>query len=154
MEANQIDNATLNELAFHNANIGEPMSDWMLRYLVDMANLQELQIGLTLLVDGMLVSGTLIGGQAYFAGITQTISSAMCDSPEATAVTDLFEKVNRAVHAETSPEKPSPPPAYIHMKDTYFFQPGNTGSTPSSQGVLWRGKLSQVSGFFFGNLTA
>jgi hypothetical protein len=154
MEANQqVDKLILNEMAFHNANILEPMSDWMLRYLVDLSNLRGLQMGITLQVDGMLVSGILVGGQDYFDGITQTISAALGNAEETKSIADLFERVNQAVHAGTSPDVPSPPPAYIHLKDTYFFQSADATPIPNGQGVWWRGKLSRVSGFFFGNLS-
>jgi hypothetical protein len=153
MEAKQVDKLTLNQLAFHSANILEPQSDWMLRYLVDLANLRGLQMGITLQLEGMLVSGVLVGGQDYFDGITNNISDALGGNDQTKAIADLFERMNQAVHAETNPDMPTPPPAYIHLKDAYFFQSADAAPIPSGQGVWWRGRLTRISGFFFGNLS-
>lgn len=158
MEENQVDDANLNDIlndmSYHNANIQEPESDWMLRYLVNLANQQGLQMGITLQVDGMLVSGILVGGQTYFEGITQNISEAMGASEETKSIPELFQRINKAVQTEAGADKPMPPPAYIHLKNTYFFNTANDTPIPNGEGVWWRGKLAQVSGFFFGNLSA
>lgn len=45
--------------------------DWFLQSLVNMANTDSLQIGITLQVSGLLVSGVLVGGKAYFEGFAE-----------------------------------------------------------------------------------
>ena len=154
MQTNDVDALTLAEMVLHNANVAEPTSDWMLRYLADQANLNDLRMSITLQLDGMLVSGILVGGQTYFNGITHDISAALDSSDESKAVANLFERVNQVVQASTNRDVPPPTPAYIHLKDARFFQPASARPIPDGQGVWWRGRLSQVSGFFFGSLSA
>ncbi|MFZ5483098.1 MAG: gas vesicle accessory protein GvpU [Pseudomonadota bacterium] len=153
MESGAVDKVTLAELALHNANIIEPLSDWMLRYLVDLANLRGLQMGITLHIDGMLVSGILVGGQTYFDGITHDIHSALGSNEDTKAIADLFVRMNNVVQAGAGETASAPPPAYIHLKEAYFFQSADSAPIPAGSGVWWRGKISQVSGFFLGNLS-
>lgn len=153
MDATRMDLFTANEIALHNANTYEPLSDWLLRYLVDAANQKGLQIGITLQVGGMLVSGVLVSGQTYFDNITSDISEALAGNDQTKGIAEMFESVNRAIHAGTTPDVPTPTPAYIHLKDAYFFHSADSAPIPNGQGVWWRGKLSQVAGFFLGNLS-
>jgi hypothetical protein len=45
------------------------------------------------------------------------------------------------------------PPNYIHLKEAKFFLPSGAGKPiPANQGVWWRGRLSEVSGFILGSL--
>ena len=41
---------------------------------------------------------------------------------------------------------------YIHLRDAKFFLPGHLPIPSSRDGVFWRGRLSDVSGFTFGVL--
>lgn len=154
VENEELDKLTLNELLLHNANVQEPTSDWLLRYLADQANQSDLQMGITLQVDGMLVSGTLVGGQAYFDAVTKDISTALGGKEDSKALAELFERMNRVLHSGANPDTPKPTPAYIHLKGARFFQAADAKPIPGNQGIWWRGRLSQISGFFFGNLSA
>lgn len=153
MENHQDQGNTANHIALQAINTLEPMSDWLLRYIADAANNRDLQMGLTLQVHGQLVSGTLVSGQTYFEGITRNIADALGDKDETRAIAGMFEQMNQAVQDNTGGEGQFPIPAYIHLKDARIFSAGNGAPIPNGQGVWWRGRLSQVSGFFFGALS-
>jgi len=45
-----------------------------------------------------------------------------------------------------------PPPQYIHLSGAKFFNPeGN--SLPTNQGVLWRGRVTEIGGFNLGSFS-
>ena len=49
-------------------------SDYFLTYLVQTVNVFSMEIGITLFVQGSIVSGLLIGGKAYFEGLSSEMA--------------------------------------------------------------------------------
>lgn len=56
--------------------------DWFLQLLVDAVNGTTSEIGLTLQVSGLLVSGTLVSGDKYFEGFAEALAAAKADDKE------------------------------------------------------------------------
>ena len=134
----------------------EPLScaaqpDWFLQSLVNLANNSDVEIGITLQVSGLLVSGTLVGGKKYFEGFAEDFSSAFANDPEsAESIKSSFTKYGEIYQKEESEEVP--PPQYIHMKDTHFFSTAGN-PIPGNRGVWWRGRVAEVGGFILGSLS-
>ena len=122
--------------------------DWFLQSLVNMAN-DGFEIGVTLQVSGLLVSGVLVGGKAYFEGFAEDFSSGLNDPVTAEAVRGSFAKYGE-IYKKEGDDAP-PPPQYIHLKNARFF---NTSGNPipGNKGVWWRGRISEVAGFTLGSL--
>ncbi|MCI1110965.1 hypothetical protein MOQ26_07945 [Stenotrophomonas maltophilia] len=130
-----------------------PVVDGVLKRLVRLANLGG-GFSVTLLVDGMLVSGTLIAGREYFSHITDGLRAS--SSPEAvkSVMIQLFEQM-ASEYQEMLDQPGGYDPRFIHLKDAAFFVPG--GGPPilkKDGGTHWRGSLASVSGFYFGLTTA
>ncbi|ABE43295.1 gas vesicle accessory protein GvpU [Polaromonas sp. JS666] len=122
--------------------------DYYLQQLVSLANENEYEIGITLLLGGSVVSGILIGGRKYFDTFAADFSAAWTgeDKDEIhnsfAAYGDIYDPAKR---------KQLPmPPQYIHLQNAriQFLN----GSMPTNGGVLWRGKINAVSGFHLGML--
>lgn len=122
--------------------------DCLLQSLVSMVNNSDLEIGITLLISGMLVSGSLVSLPKYFEGFAADFSSPFANDPE-------FVKSMKASFANLREEKSeeAPPPQYIHLKNARFF---NTAGSPipANKGVWWRGRIGEVGGFILGSLSA
>lgn len=126
--------------------------DWSLRDLVGYVNSNSgISIGVTLTVGGTLITGNLISGNSYF----EQVADLLAGSP-ANDVTQAM--VN--YHAKLSTDRYDPSMfesdedrnsvVFIHLKDAkHFF---GTNVLPSN-GALWRGKLSDVSGYTIGSLS-
>ncbi|RQZ14056.1 gas vesicle protein [Burkholderia sp. Bp9031] len=124
-----------------------PPIDWTLKFLVDLANNHGVEMGVILTIGGSVVTGTLIGGKKYFEELADKVGNAWPGSAE-------VKEEMRKVFAQPASlyENGGPPSAsYIHLKDAKFVQP--TAVFPA-HGILWRGRLSEVSGFSIGSLTA
>lgn len=123
--------------------------DWFLQSLVNMANKDKIEIGLTLQVSGFLVSGVLVSGARYFEGFGEDFSQGA--SPESAAsIKSSFAKYGDIYEGNISDQ---PPPQYIHLKNARFFH--TTGNPiPGNKGVWWRGRLFEVGGFSLGTLSA
>ena len=122
--------------------------DWFLQSLVNMAN-NGIEVGVTLQVSGLLVSGVLTGGKAYFEGFAEDFSGGLNDPEVAESVRSSFAKFGDIYKKEDGDEPP--PPQYIHLKNARFF---NTSGNPipGNKGVWWRGRISEVAGFTLGSL--
>lgn len=127
--------------------------DWFLQILVKMANQNGVEMGITLQVGGVLVSGQLVSGKKYFEGFADDFSGAMSDPEEAQGVRNAFAKFGSGYGKEEDESAPQFEPTFIHLKDARVFHPGGT-AVPGNRGVWWRGRLSEVAGFVLGSLSA
>lgn len=122
--------------------------DALLQELVEIATM-GFGFGITLTVGGMLVSGNVCPGSKYMQFIFE----------ESLANED--ERVKEAIKKRLQPHADiygpeakvsAQAPVYIHLENARFITPGVSGSAPASP-VIWRGRISDVSGFFFGVLS-
>ena len=128
-------------------------SDWFLQSLVSIANSGPLEFGITLQVGGFLVSGSLVNGATYFEGFAAQFASTF---PKEFAK-DMQDAIGShgAVYKKPREEEDSPllQPTFIHLKGARFFNNSGKPIPIDKEGVWWRGRLSEVSGFVFGSLS-
>jgi len=74
---------------------GEPEEnlDGFLQYFVRLVNRSGLEIGITLNVSGLTISGQLISSKSYFEGLIQEMSSANTDNQVKLAFQEAFRKI-------------------------------------------------------------
>lgn len=126
-------------------------NDWFLQHLVSTVNKSRGIMGITLMCEGAIVTGNLIGGKKYFEIFASDFSSASHpDDQEGIkmAFNNLAEKLYPEVDENV---EDASPPQYIHLENARIVSPN--GDIPSSKGTLWRGKISAVSGFILGVLS-
>jgi hypothetical protein len=129
-----------------------PQPDWFLQLLVNMAN-GGLHLGLTLQVSGFLVSGELVGGRDYFDGMGEEFANGIHGLEDPGDIRGSFAALRDQYYPEKADTTKKPGPMFIHLKNARFF---NTAGNPipGNRGVWWRGRLSEVSGFILGGLSA
>ena len=127
--------------------------DIFLRILVDVVNQNVGQFDVTLTVGGLLVTGIIVSGKDYFAGIADEIRSSTNDGSNTLA--DVFQRVGSDIYqsSDEAQEDGGPLPAFIHLRDAHFVSPGER-PIPANRGVYWRGRLSAVDGFCFGTMSS
>lgn len=125
--------------------------DWFIQSLVNLANVAPLSFGVTLQVSGLLVSGYLVSGKAYFEAIGEQIIGGVAQN--ATLV-DQMRKMF-ATFESAYPSEPGqaerPVPQFIHLENARFYSTDGT-PVPSNAGVWWRGRISEISGIVIGIL--
>jgi hypothetical protein len=114
-------------------------ADWILEAFVSIANLDKDKSEprwLVLFAGGTLVEGQLISVNEYLRAVG-------------------FPDELRKEHAQaTLLEASVSPPRYIHLKNAKFYQAGGTaGPIPSTQGGLFRARLSSIDGFLLGRFS-
>lgn len=136
--------------------------DWHLQNLISIVNKLDIQVGITLHLEGILVSGQLISAKAYFKKFADDFAYSYPGSQETKdSIRDSFASLAQ-MHDEPETETETEPVStqeknaalnYIHLMDCRTFTPGNQ-PIPTNGGVLWRGRINAVSGFSLGQLRA
>lgn len=128
-----------------------PDSDWFLQQLVRFSNEWGVQMGITLQVGGVLVSGTVINGKQYFEDFSASFAAGFKSDSELAAPFKTLIDSYKKIYTSKPPNEDLPPPNYIHLRNARFFGPGQQ-AIPNPPGTLWRGRISEVGGFFLGSL--
>ena len=103
--------------------------DRYFQILVDGVDKNNTQTAITVAMNGVIITGILIGIQEY--------------SDELKALFGVKKPFQVDVSNRETPE-------YFHLKDAHFISPGKYPYLEAS--LLWRGKLASVDGFTFGKL--
>ena len=125
-------------------------SDWVLQWAVRFVESTSLGIGVTLTVGGGVISGTMVSSKLYFESLSEDMSksfSVFGNEAAETIKTLMLSFDNAEDHQDGAPAE-----QYIHLKDARMFTTPNGALT--SNGALWRGKISAVHGFTFGETKA
>lgn len=123
--------------------------DHVLQYLVHLANL-GFEIGITLSTNAGIITGTLIGGAAYFDQLEQSFTEHLNEEVKAPVkmVFELWRQPYKE-QPEGDVDDHDDLPLFIHLKDAKTV---SAGRYVPAQGALWRGKITEVIGFSFGAL--
>jgi len=132
-----------------------PKEDWFLQNLVHIVNICPIGFGITLNVGGFLVSGNLFGGKGYFEKFGTDFAAIFQDIKLPKAQQEKLKKdiaeYGSIYNKNQKSMDPINPPAYIHLQNAKFFT--TTGKPmPHNRTVLWRGRIAEIQGFFFGIL--
>ena len=129
--------------------------DWFLAQQVHQAEGYQIQQGITLNVGGVLVAGTLIGGRDYLQGLSEYMKIKTKGTPSEEWGEILGDNVKMLVDIyparQGDEDYPYRPYTYIHLKDARVI--GSGGYISAAEGGYWRGKLTAVDGFFFGEMS-
>lgn len=117
--------------------------DDILESFVKAANEDDFSLDISLLVDGAIVTGTLISAKEYFKTLSKSFKGGNATSKQ------FSENLDEA--GDAAGESDNDEINYIHLKDTSIFISENK-PTPSSGKLIWRGKLSEVNSFFLGKI--
>lgn len=98
----------------------------------------ELQV--TLLVAGVLISGTVVSFKRYAQ-----------HHPITARIHEAVEGLSARASEDAGAARPGPP-LYLHLMDATYYAPGAQRAFPSDRGVFCRVALKDVSAFNFGSV--
>lgn len=119
-------------------------NDYLLEGYVKTLNGTDDEMLVTLLIDGFLVSGLLVGGNRYF----QLMLDKYVEQNEGhltQSIKQLQDTIDNYLNNRFDPDMPI---GYFHMLSATFHHPIGRGMP--SKGTVFRGKLNKVSGFYLG----
>ena len=120
--------------------------DRFLVSLVELVDSTEVGFGITLNCGGLTLTGQLISGKKYFYEFAETVAGAFPGDQETKdSIQSSFEQPAKKYDSNNVAQI-----EFIHLKDAkIIFGVGKmTGNLN-----LWRGKLSDVTGFSLGKLS-
>ena len=106
----------------------DPILELMVKYAED-----NYEVAVTLVVQGLLITGTVISKEKYLK--ENHVTNMMANSIREPARTYNLDPRRR----------------FIHLKDAQYFMPGNS-PIPSDGGTVCRVSLADVAAFNFGLL--
>lgn len=120
--------------------------DLVLQVLAKTAQDNPFEIGLTLTVRGAVLTGTLVGRDTWFRELAAWLESRV------EGYGDLASSIGEAL-TQLAPGGTSSAEhyAYLHLKDARVLS-GHL--LPTLDGLFWRGRISEISGFAIGTLNA
>ncbi|UAL46609.1 gas vesicle accessory protein GvpU [Sutcliffiella horikoshii] len=118
--------------------------DSILEFFVQAANSYDFSLDISLNVNGAVISGTLISAKDYFEAMSETFEDG----------NEIAQKISEQLAAtgESFESSKGAEANFIHLKNTKVYC-GDSKPTPSEGKILWRGKLSEVDGFFLGRIS-
>lgn len=128
--------------------------DPILRLFASIAEQASFELGITVAVDGALVSGVLVGQDEWLHLLGQTLDGG--DS----IATSLRRYLNKGLHEAVSEvlepmDDPRPEDyEYLHLKNARYVMGPTFVPTPPSEPVLWRGRIEHISGWSWGTLSS
>ena len=125
--------------------------DNFLQSLVSIVNQTNTSIRITLNVGGLIIFGELISVKSYFEGVAREMISAHADYATKDAFQQSFKQIcaqHEPLSSEASTENKQLP-VFVHLKNAKTFLASELAS-PTDKGIWWRGRLSAVDGFSFG----
>jgi hypothetical protein len=118
--------------------------DPFLQDLVDNVNLfTENKIGITLQMSGLLVTGIMIPGDRYYELIAQEMSNEEEVRTSIRNWGDRYIKSREIGSIEIDSDT-----TFIHLENCTF----HTSTQIVKSAVVWRGRISEVQGFFTGSI--
>jgi hypothetical protein len=133
--------------------------DGQLRFLVHLVNGTDTEIGITLTVGGLLISGYLASGHRYFEDFADTITAgyargnADADEASLTEMREGFALPGKSIGGAAREGKLGRAPRFIHVRKVHYFLPGAAPiPTNVEEQSWWRGRMDRVDGYQLGAL--
>lgn len=131
-----------------------PEEDWLLQDVVRMINhLEAASVGVTLTLPGGVITGELISLRQYFHEYAAQWKEAFRALPEVAETVEQQWKEFGDENSKSLKETNEALFSYIHLKNATFIT-ANGVLKMGGRGLLWRGRISTVSGFAIGSAIA
>lgn len=132
----------------------EAAPDNIFELLVHVANTSDLEMGMTLHVNGQVLTGKLISGATFWAESAAELRERTAGPVEviealASSMDRVADEYREDYGDDARDADGEPMWSFVHLRDTRTLTP--EGPIPAS-GALWRGRLASIDGFSLGEL--
>lgn len=108
----------------------------------------DTSMGITLTVRGTTITGLLIGRDDWLRRF-RALAGKAGETGEVLGDALIERYLNIDLHRPADEE---PVYAFVHLMNAYILGSANSLSPGGPDGFLWRGRISEVSGWAFGHL--
>ena len=129
--------------------IREPDKDGLLTLLVAVANDTGIDLDITVVAEGTVVSGRLVSMHDWLKMNADKFPDGEVAQTLANHLRQLAAEVTPASEGSDD-DSGETTASYVHLADARFV--GTQGTFPEHGTLLWRGRLARISGWSFGSL--
>ena len=126
--------------------------DWILLSFIDLAELLDAEVEITLLVSGRTITGRLIGSKRYLLESINDFKSFNHVTEQGRAFLDGlsqgYAKHVAALDQRFATDAPLPIAHCIHLKAPMLVNEHSTRPL----GAVWRGRIDAIDGWSFGSI--
>ena len=122
-----------------------------LLFFVDIANKYEVEMGVTLLIKGVWISGEIISGKTYYESLVKSFGPYQ-EGSLVESIADYFKGTAKVFY--TKPEDQddcSIPNNFMHLKN--ITQNNGSGSMAKMNNAFLRVKIEEIDGYILGKST-
>lgn len=122
------------------------MSDPFLQVLNETVHASEISFGITLTVNGRVITGDLVSAKTFFKGFADSFAEAWPGGPSE-GIREGFLAWGEA------PKDASVCVDFVHLRNARYVS-GREMVPTDETGMLWRGRIESIDGFSLGSYAA
>ncbi len=141
-------------------NIAEPLpkrsasaaqKDPMLQALAEVPERSPLELGVTLNVKGLLITGFIISQVTYFESLVSGLNNTSQDSEIKESLAEFLSGLKEKLADQPKEQYSQEYPQFIHLRNVKIY-PSEGQGMPTYGDALWRGSLDSIDGFSLGEM--
>jgi hypothetical protein len=141
-------------------NIADPQSkktsptiqrDPMLQALAEVAERSTLELGVTLNVKGLIITGFIISQSTYFDALIEGLNNVKQDHTVKESLLEFLSGLKDKLASPTDEQNLQKYPNFIHLRNVKIY-PSEGRGMPTYGDALWRGLIESVDGFALGEM--
>lgn len=135
--------------------VTDAQPDPMLRAIAAVPENSSLELGVTLNVKGLIITGFIISQKTYFDALITGLDEVNQDSEVKTSLQHFLSELKGKLVPESRSEAENHQqpmlPKLIHLRNVKIY-PSEGRGMPTYGDALWRGKIDAVDGFTLGEM--
>ena len=135
--------------------VTDAQPDPMLRAIAAVPEHSPLELGITLNVKGLIITGFIISQKTYFDALITGLGEVSQDNELKTSLQhflgELKDKLVSERQTKTANSEQPVLPKLIHLRNVKIY-PSEGRGMPTYGDALWRGKIDAVDGFTLGEM--
>jgi hypothetical protein len=125
--------------------------DPMLRALAEVAERSPLELGVTLNVKGLIITGFIISQSTYFDSLINGLESVSQEHEVKESLQEFLSGLKEKLAPKKTDHNSSDYPKFIHLRNVKIY-PSEGKGMPTYGDALWRGLIDSVDGFSLGEM--
>jgi|GEM_PF-696268 len=125
--------------------------DPMLQALAEVAERSPLELGVTLNIKGLIITGFIISQSNYFESLISGLKSTDQDSEIKDSLLEFLSGLKEKLTAKPKQQSSHEHPKFIHLRNVKIY-PSEGRGMPTYGDALWRGLIDSVDGFALGEM--
>lgn len=125
--------------------------DPMLRAMVAVAERSPLELGITLTIKGLIITGFMVSQETYFNSLIEGLGTISQDNEIKSSLQEFLSQLKDKLAQNNGSASGQVQPNFIHLRNVKIY-PSEGRGMPTYGDALWRGHIDSVDGFSLGEM--